>query len=48
MFFPLVHSVTPPAKKILNPVVGLRFDPIRPKMTIGALDPNDYEVKLYR
>ncbi|OJA09842.1 hypothetical protein AZE42_08002 [Rhizopogon vesiculosus] len=29
--------------QLLNPVVGLRFDPMNPKITIGALDPNDYQ-----
>ncbi|KAH7884960.1 aspartic peptidase domain-containing protein [Phlebopus sp. FC_14] len=29
--------------KLLNPVIGMRFDPANPKITIGALDPNDYE-----
>ncbi|SJL10404.1 uncharacterized protein ARMOST_13790 [Armillaria ostoyae] len=27
---------------LLNPVVGLRLDPIKPRLTIGALDPEDY------
>ncbi|EIW81858.1 acid protease [Coniophora puteana RWD-64-598 SS2] len=29
--------------QLLNPVIGMRFDPADPKITIGALDPNDYE-----
>ena len=29
--------------QLLNPVVGFRFDPSNPKITIGALDPADYE-----
>ncbi|KAG1752304.1 aspartic peptidase domain-containing protein [Suillus paluster] len=29
--------------QLLNPVVGMRFDPMNPKITIGALDPNDYQ-----
>lgn len=29
--------------QLLNPVVGMRFDPTNPKITIGALDPNDYQ-----
>ncbi|KAI0075491.1 acid protease [Panus rudis PR-1116 ss-1] len=28
--------------QLLNPVLGMRFDPQNPKLTIGALDPNDY------
>ncbi|EGO30161.1 hypothetical protein SERLADRAFT_454467 [Serpula lacrymans var. lacrymans S7.9] len=31
------------SNQLLNPVVGMRFDPKNPKMTIGALDPADYE-----
>ncbi|KIJ06183.1 hypothetical protein PAXINDRAFT_182744 [Paxillus involutus ATCC 200175] len=31
------------SSSILNPVIGMRFDPANPKLTIGALDPNDYE-----
>ncbi|KAG2125403.1 aspartic peptidase domain-containing protein [Suillus clintonianus] len=31
------------SKQLLNPVIGIRFDPRSPKLTIGALDPNDYE-----
>ncbi|KAG6375191.1 aspartic peptidase domain-containing protein [Boletus reticuloceps] len=31
------------SSSLLNPVVGMRFDPANPKVTIGALDPNDYE-----
>ena len=31
------------SSSLLNPVVGMRFDPANPKITIGALDPNDYE-----
>ncbi|KAH7930355.1 acid protease [Leucogyrophana mollusca] len=31
------------AGQLLNPVVGMRFDPVNPRLTIGALDPNDYE-----
>lgn len=29
--------------KLLNPVIGMRFFPENPKLTIGALDPADYE-----
>jgi hypothetical protein len=29
--------------KLLNPVIGMRFNPENPKLTIGALDPADYE-----
>jgi hypothetical protein len=29
--------------QLLNPVIGMRFDPMNPKITIGALDPNDYQ-----
>ncbi|KAH8102890.1 aspartic peptidase domain-containing protein [Cristinia sonorae] len=29
--------------QLLNPVVGMRLDPLNPKLTIGALDPNDYD-----
>jgi hypothetical protein len=29
--------------QLLNPVVGMRFDPMNPKITIGALDPSDYQ-----
>jgi hypothetical protein len=29
--------------QLLNPVVGMRFDSMNPKITIGALDPNDYQ-----
>jgi hypothetical protein len=28
--------------KLLNPVIGFRFDPRKPRITIGALDPVDY------
>ncbi|KAG9309849.1 aspartic peptidase domain-containing protein [Chiua virens] len=31
------------SSSLLNPVIGIRFDPANPKITIGALDPNDYE-----
>ncbi|KAF9233533.1 aspartic peptidase domain-containing protein [Melanogaster broomeanus] len=31
------------SSSLLNPVIGMRFDPLHPKLTIGALDPNDYE-----
>lgn len=27
---------------LLNPVMGLRWDPLKPRLTIGALDPEDY------
>lgn len=27
----------------MNPVIGLRFNPVQPRLTVGALDPNDYE-----
>ncbi|KAH8810359.1 aspartic peptidase domain-containing protein [Flagelloscypha sp. PMI_526] len=30
-------------QKLLNPVVGLRIDPQNPRLTIGALDLNDYQ-----
>jgi hypothetical protein len=29
--------------KLLNPVMGFRFDPNKSRITIGALDPSDYE-----
>lgn len=29
--------------QLLNPVVGMRLDNLNPKLTIGALDPNDYD-----
>jgi hypothetical protein len=29
--------------ELLNPVLGFRFDPRNPKVTLGALDPADYE-----
>lgn len=29
--------------QLLNPVVGLRLDPLKPRMTVGALDPADYD-----
>ncbi|KAG6369912.1 hypothetical protein JVT61DRAFT_13379 [Boletus reticuloceps] len=29
--------------QLLNPVIGMRFDPLSPKITIGALDENDYQ-----
>ncbi|KAG1740332.1 aspartic peptidase domain-containing protein, partial [Suillus lakei] len=32
--------------QLLNPVVGFRFDPSNPKITIGALDPTDYDGNL--
>lgn len=32
--------------ELLNPVVGFRFGPPNAKMTIGALDPDDYEGEL--
>ena len=28
---------------LLNPVLGMRFDPVNPKLTVGALDPADYD-----
>jgi len=28
--------------QLVDPVIGLRLDPDHPKMTVGALDPNDY------
>ena len=28
---------------LLNPVIGLRIDPLKPRLTVGALDPEDYE-----
>ncbi|KAF9233537.1 aspartic peptidase domain-containing protein [Melanogaster broomeanus] len=31
------------SSSLLNPVIGMRFDPANPKLTIGALDPHDYE-----
>ena len=31
------------SSSLLNPVIGMRFDPANPKLTVGALDPNDYE-----
>jgi len=31
------------SKQLLNPVIGMRFDPINPKITIGAVDENDYQ-----
>ncbi|KAG2130898.1 aspartic peptidase domain-containing protein [Suillus clintonianus] len=31
------------SKQLLNPVIGMRFDPRSPKLTVGALDANDYE-----
>ncbi|KAK0451786.1 aspartic peptidase domain-containing protein [Armillaria borealis] len=48
----LVNSTAPRSQRLLtklwddgsllNPVVGLRLDPIKPRLTIGALDPEDY------
>ncbi|KAG6370766.1 acid protease [Boletus reticuloceps] len=32
--------------QLLNPVIGMRFDPLSPKITIGALDENDYQGNL--
>jgi hypothetical protein len=32
--------------QLLNPVIGFRFDPSNPKITIGALDPADYDGNL--
>ncbi|KAH7903414.1 hypothetical protein BJ138DRAFT_1020683, partial [Hygrophoropsis aurantiaca] len=29
--------------QLLNPVVGMRFNPVNARITIGALDPKDYE-----
>lgn len=29
--------------QLLNPVIGMRFNPLNPKLTLGALDPADYE-----
>lgn len=29
--------------QLLNPVVGMRFNPLNPKLTVGALDPADYQ-----
>jgi hypothetical protein len=28
---------------LLSPVLGMRFDPVNPKLTVGALDPADYD-----
>ena len=28
---------------LINPVIGMRFNPDNPKLTIGALNPDDYE-----
>ncbi|TFK67964.1 acid protease [Pluteus cervinus] len=30
------------AGTLMNPVVGMRLDPLKPRLTIGALDPEDY------
>ncbi|TFK61383.1 acid protease [Pluteus cervinus] len=30
------------ADTLMNPVVGVRLDPLKPRITIGALDPKDY------
>lgn len=29
--------------QLLNPVIGMRFNPLDPTLTVGALDPADYE-----
>ncbi|CAL1703986.1 unnamed protein product [Somion occarium] len=29
--------------QLIDPVIGMRLDPSNPRLTIGALDPNDYE-----
>ncbi|KAI9568169.1 acid protease [Boletus coccyginus] len=34
------------SNQLLNPVIGMRLDPINPKITIGALDENDYQGNL--
>ncbi|KAG6370753.1 hypothetical protein JVT61DRAFT_10955 [Boletus reticuloceps] len=34
------------SNQLLNPVIGLRLDPDNPKITIGALDENDYQGNL--
>jgi hypothetical protein len=28
---------------LMNPVMGMRWDPIKPRFTLGALDPEDYD-----
>ncbi len=48
----LVNSTAPRSQRLLtklwddgsllNPVFGLRLDPIKPRLTIGVLDPEDY------
>ncbi|TFK67422.1 acid protease [Pluteus cervinus] len=30
------------AGTLMNPVIGMRLDPLKPRLTIGALDPEDY------
>jgi hypothetical protein len=30
-------------KSALNPVLGMRFDPVNPKLTLSTLDPADYD-----
>ena len=34
------------SNQLLNPVIGMRLDPVNPKITIGALDENDYQGNL--
>ncbi|KAF8550572.1 acid protease [Imleria badia] len=34
------------SNQLLNPVIGMRLDPLNPKITIGALDENDYQGNL--
>lgn len=34
------------SNQLLNPVIGMRFDPLNPKITIGALDEGDYQGEL--
>ena len=31
---------------LLNPVIGMWFDPVKLKLTVGALNPADYEGKI--
>ena len=29
--------------ELIDPVIGMRLDPVNPRLTVGAIDPEDYE-----
>ncbi|TFK67418.1 acid protease [Pluteus cervinus] len=40
--YPSVLTKMWEAGTLMNPVIGMRLDPLKPRLTIGALDPEDY------